>query len=99
MPNVARARLGPTRLAVLSLTTLSSLASSSSDVQAMACTLQPPVIVNRCPPLRQYTPQQSMEIGRARAELRLKEPENILLRVTDDAFATREQCRAIERKQ
>ena len=95
MPNVARAMPGPMRLAVLSLMTLSSLASSSSDVLAMACTLQPPIVKVMCPPLRQYSPQQSMEIGRARAELRLKEPDNILLRVTDDAFALREQCRAI----
>lgn len=87
------------RSAVLISITISSLVALSSDAYGMACTLQPPVIVNRCPPLRQYTPQQSIEIGRARAELRLKEPENILLRVTDDAFAQREQCRAMERRQ
>lgn len=97
MPNGVRAMPGPMRLVVLILMTLSSLASSSSDALAMACTLQPPMVKVMCPPLRQYSPQQSMEIGRARSELRVKEPDNILLMVTDDAFSLRQQCRAISK--
>lgn len=84
------------RKAVLALMTISSLGACSSDTLAMGCTIQPPVVLNRCPPLRQYTPQQSIEIGRAREALRLQDPNNILLMLSDDAFALRQQCRAIE---
>ena len=84
------------RSVVLLSMTISSLAGFNSEAVAMGCTIQPQAIVNRCPPLKQYTPQQSMEIGKAREELRLKEPSNILLTVTDDAFMLRQQCRAIE---
>lgn len=78
--------------------TISSLVGFSSDAIAMGCMIQPPVVLNRCPPLRQYTPQQSIDIGRARETLRLQEPNNILLMLSDDAFALRQQCRAIEGK-
>jgi hypothetical protein len=99
MPSAARAMQAPMRSAVLILTTISSLGALSSNAWGMGCTIQPPAIVNRCPPLKHYTPQQSMDVGKAREALRLKEPQNILLSITDDAFALRQQCRAMESSQ
>lgn len=65
---------------------------------AMGCTVQPPVVQARCPPLRDYSPAQSIALGEARAALRAREPGSILLTVVDDAFNLRERCRALEKK-
>jgi hypothetical protein len=99
MPNIAPPlRASMRRLALRSMT-ICALAAAASDVAlAMGCTVQPPVVQIRCPPLRDYSPAQSIALGEARAALRAREPASILLTVVDDAFNLRERCRALEKK-
>lgn len=57
---------------------------------------QEPVIVVRCPPLKRYGAEQSKQVGAARKKLRAADPGSILLTMSDDYFALREACRALE---
>lgn len=95
MRNGVRVMLRSTRSVALVSTTVCSLVASSSELQAMGCTIQPPVVVARCPPLKEYTPAESIAIGNARSALRAREPGNLILDVLDDAFALRQACRAL----
>lgn len=96
MRNVAQAKRGRMRPAVVILITSLSLATFSSNALAMGCMLQPPLVILKCPPLKAYSPAESKEIGVALGALRSKEPASILPKIIDDAFVLRQQCRALE---
>lgn len=58
----------------------------------------PAQFVARCPPLKNYTPDQSKQIGVERRKLRQLGGFPMMLETNDDYLILRDQCRAYEAK-